>query len=561
MRTAGTNITTQPLQKTDTIDTRTYGTHNHRDLLQLLWNDDVSMQPRQLWQQADLLLREGRAGAAKAFYERLLTFPNWRLPAHLRLADLALRQQQVRLAVSHALSAYAVREPEPMLNESLCDVLMRTGELELAVQCLAMTGMEGCTDATIWASLGRMASEQSLPQHALPLLLRAQELGLQAPELDYLLGQANLYQGNAVEAERLLERCIVRNPQFGPAHRSLAKLRKQHSDSNHVERLRQTLGRMGEQHPQSPQLFYALFKEQDDLGDREAAWQALARGMQLRRAQLHYDSQADAQLFAKLIEMDMKGTVIAAEMSGPVPIFIVGMPRSGTTLLERILGAHSEVKDAGELSDFTCQMRWMCDQFGPPMLDLALVKKANDLDWQQLGQRYLQHTQWHAAGKSFYTDKLPANFLNVGFIAKALPQAKILHMVRDPMDVCFSNLKELFAMGYPHSYDQAEMADHYIRYRKLMAHWHKELPGRILDVDYAELVTMPETVARRVLSFCGLSWQDGVVDIQNRTSAVSTASSVQVREPIHRRFLAQWQPYATHLNVLQERLGAAGLLA
>ena len=519
----------------------------------------MSMQPRQLWLQAEQLQKNQGALAAKPLYQQLLNFPDWRLPAHLRLAELALSQQHVRAAVAHALAAYEVREPDPMLNEILCDVLMRTGELERAVRCLAMNGMEDCTEPTIWAALGRMASEQALPQHALPLLQQASQLGLQAAELDYLLGQANLYQGEVAEAERLLESCIARDPLHGAAHRSLAKLHKQSRDSNHIDRLRKTLARLGEQHPQSPQLFYALFKELDDIGERDAAWQALARGMQLRRAQIRYDGQADAQLFAQLIGMDMTTPEPAAEMTGPVPIFIVGMPRSGTTLLERILGAHSDVKDAGELSDFTCQLRWMCDQFGPPMLDLALAKKAEDLDWAQLGQRYLQHTQWHAAGKSFYTDKLPANFLNVGFIAKALPQAKILHMVREPMDVCFSNLKELFAMGYPHSYDQADMADHYIGYRRLMAHWHQQLPGRILDVDYAELVTTPEEVARKVLSYCGLAWQDGVIDIQNRTSAVSTASSVQVREPIHRRFLAQWQHYAAHLNVLQERLTAAGL--
>ena len=427
------------------------------------------------------------------------------------------------------------------------------------MQCLELASRLDCADATIWAALGRMASEQALPQYAAPLLQRAKALGLQSAFLDYLIGQAVLYQGRADAAEAALEECLVRDPLFGPAHRALAKLRKQDQVKNHVDRLRNVLGRMGTAHPHQPFVCYALFKELDDLGDHDAAWLALAQGMQLRRAQLQYSAEADAALFEQLQSVTFE-PVSGFEPTGPAPIFIVGMPRSGTTLLERILGSHAQVKDAGELTDFNCQLRWMCDQFGPARLDLPLAKAAMAVDWRELGQRYLEHTQWHAGDKQFYTDKLPANFLNVGFIVNALPQAKILHMTRDPMDVCFSNLKELFADAYPHSYDQTEMAQHYLRYRRLMSHWHQTFPGRVLDVDYAELVTAPDQVARDVLSFCGLPWQDNVAAIEKRSGAVATASSVQVREPIHNRFVAQWRPYAKPLQPLHDLLANAGLL-
>lgn len=520
----------------------------------------MTLHPRQLWQQAEQLQKSGGERDAIPLYEQLIPFPEWALLAHIRLADLALKLQQQRLATRHALAAYAVRQPDAAINEALCDVLMRTGELELAVQCLERAGSLDTGDATTWAALGRMASEQALPQYAAPLLQRAKTLGLQSPLLDYLLGQARQYLGNADDAEAALEECLARDPLFGPAHRALAKLRKQGQANNHVDRLRNVRDRLNAAHPFQPFVCYALFKELDDLDDCDAAWRALEQGMKLQRAQLKYNSQADAELFEQLLSVQAEPAASEPEQTGPVPIFIVGMPRSGTTLLERILGAHEQVKDAGELTDFNCQLRWMCDRFGPALLDLPLARAAMNTDWHELGQRYLDHTQWRANGRAFYTDKFPANFLNVGFIAKALPQAKILHMTRDPMDVCFSNLKELFVNAYPHSYDQSEMAQHYVQYRRLMSHWHDAFPGRVLDVDYAELVNAPERVARNVLSFCGLPWQDGVAAIENRSSAVATASSVQVREPIHNRFVAQWRSYEKQLQPLHDLLAKADQL-
>ena len=251
----------------------------------------------------------------------------------------------------------------------------------------------------------------------------------------------------------------------------------------------------------------------------------------------------------------------AGMTDGPQPIFIVGLPRSGTTLLERVLGGHPEVADAGELRDFTAQLRWMTELPGTNHPDAALVRAARGIDFAALGERYLSHTRWHARGNAFYTDKLPANFLNAGFIAQALPGARILHMARAPMDACFSNLKELFGAAYPHSYDQGEMAEHYVRYRALMAHWHAAFPGRILDVSYEALAADPERVAREVLAFCGLPWDEAVLAPEQRAGAVATASTAQVREPIHSRFVGQWRRYEGRLGPLKDRLSAGGFEA
>src|SRR5690606_42091159 len=187
--------------------------------------------------------------------------------------------------------------------------------------------------------------------------------------------------------------------------------------------------------------------------------------------------------------------------------------------LERSLGGAPEVADAGELRRFGYQARVLAGRPGPPPPDLALLQALEARDLAGLGRRYLAQTRWRAGGKRYYTDKLPANFVWLGHIARALPQARFLHLVREPMDVCFSNLKELFANAYPHSYDQVEMAGHFRRYHRLMPHWRQAFPGRVLDVEYQARVTDPERQARRGVEFLGLPWTPGVAAIERREGA------------------------------------------
>lgn len=518
--------------------------------------------PAQLtWHDAERLMQAGQSAAARARYEAIAGDPDWILPANLRLTAIALSDGRLRDAVAHALASYAAREPDPVLLEALCRQLIAVGELEAAVDCAQAPAVAQAHDPDVLAGVGKLMSEQSFPGLALPLLRRANGLGMDTPSLHYQTGLAEMYAGDLDSAGNEFERCLQADPAFAPAHRMRARLRRQTRADNHVDALHAAIARLPADAADAPPLYYALFKELDDLDRRDEAWQALETGMRLRRRQVDFDATAEARLFDHLQResADDRKRTAEADDAGPVPIFIVGMPRSGTTLLERILGAHAQVADAGELRDFTVQLRWMCDRAGGPHLDLDLAQRAGAIDMAELGRRYLSHTRWHANDKPFYTDKLPANFVHTGYIARALPQARILHMVREPMDTCFSNLKELFANAYPHSYDQAEMAGHFLRYRQLMAHWHRRYPGRILDVHYDALVAEPGRVAREVLDFCGLAWDPSVVAIEARTGVVATASSVQMREPIHPRFIGQWRRYEDRLQPLRQALAAGGI--
>jgi hypothetical protein len=244
---------------------------------------------------------------------------------------------------------------------------------------------------------------------------------------------------------------------------------------------------------------------------------------------------------------------------GRIPVFIVGMHRSGTTLLEQMLDASPQVRGVGELNDFTAAMRHATDHYCKGTLDGILVQRAATADFAEVGRRYMEGLAWRLGDERFFTDKQPANFLNAGFICRALPQAKILHLVRDPVETCFSNLRELFSGINEYSYDQRELADYFLQYRRLMAHWHAAFPGRILDVSYAALTSDPEASMRVVAAHCGIDYVPAMSDPRSSKRVVSTASSVQVRERVVRREVPKWAPYARHLEPLVRALREGGV--
>ena len=519
----------------------------------------MPIDPLQAWQEAEHLMSAGQSEPAAVRYQQLIDLDGWQSPAALRLSTLAARSGRMRDAVAFALraSAPSQQEDDAALLEALTRQLFDLGEIEAGLACAQAPALSSASDPDVLRGLGQALLSQSFPDLAETFLQRAQRIRDGGASALYLLGLAAFYLGDEAEAERAWEAALQRNPMMPPVHRLLAKLRRQTPARNHIDRLRATVARMPQGHPEAPWLHYALFKELDDLDDIEGAWQALVQGMQARRRQVAYDAVAEARLFDRLQARSVPATGVAVSTTAPTPIFIVGMPRSGTTLLEQILARHPHVQDAGELRDMLCQLRWVCDRVGGPHLDEALCVAAEQADMGLLGRRYLEKTAWRANGRAFFTDKMPANFLLVDHIARALPQARILHMVRDPMEVCFSNLKELFVDAYPHTYDQREMAAHFIRYRGLMRNWHSRHPGRILDISYEDLVRAPEAAARRVLDFCGLAWDPDVLAMGPRTSSVATASAAQVREPIHARYVGQWRRYAHHLQPMQTALDEA----
>jgi hypothetical protein len=245
-----------------------------------------------------------------------------------------------------------------------------------------------------------------------------------------------------------------------------------------------------------------------------------------------------------------------------MPIFVIGMLRSGTTLVERILSCHPQVHTAGELSNFPVAVKRVSGSQTPELIDVDTARHAGQLDWQSAGRQYLEDTRLLTGGKPRFVDKLPQNFLYAGHIARALPNASIICLRRDPMDTCLSNFRQLFSLKSSYcdySFDLLDTGRYYLLFDQLMAHWQQTMPGRILQIDYEDLVDNQEAVTRRLLAHCKLPWDDACLRFEENELPVSTASAVQVRSPMFRSSLQRWKRYEPQLRELRALLEAGGI--
>jgi len=512
-----------------------------------------------LWERAEHHLAGKRHDAARAAFEDLVALDAGHLMARLRLSTLATLQGRYRDSLAQLMAILATHPEDPYLLAMLAGMLHRLGEAAAAIECLSHKNLQAVADRSLLLEAAQLASQLEQAELANTLLDRVESLGGPDPASLYARATLQLFEGQLEGAGLALDACLVQAPRHAQAHWALSRVRRQTRDSNHIGQLKQLLS-LGPDPASAAFLGFALFKELDDTGRTDEAWQALEAGCRAKRQQLNYRVDDERAAFEFLHTVQGPAADPAVTSPGPTPIFIVGMPRTGTTLLERILGRHPDVENAGELDDFPLQLRWCANRFSKSFLDAGVLAAAQSESPALLGDRYLGHARWRARGKAGFTDKMPPNFLHVGFIARALPQARILHMTRHPMDTCFSNLKELFTEAYPYSYDLGELAAHYGRYRRLMAHWHEQFPGRVLDVSYEGLVADPVAASQRVFEHCGLQWLPECVEIETGGGRVTTASSVQVREPIHRRAVDGWRRYETQLQPLHALLARDGWL-
>ncbi len=516
----------------------------------------MSVNAQALWEEGQQHIVAGRYPAARAAFDSLLSAHPAHVPARLLQASVMLAQGEVRSAAEQLkFAAFALPNDADTIFR-VAQALVRVGETNAARACLQHPELARTRSAPSLAAMGHIGQGLGLHETALALMDRAKALGFDNPDFRYFRAIQLQFNGHNAQAQGEIEACLRMGPTFGRASLTLARLRKWTSEHNHLdfiaERLR-TVPRGTEDHAAFE---FAQYKELEDLGRYDEAFAALARGNAIMHERLKTQPGFGPEVFDGLIARFTDAPAPTHTLDGPMPIFIIGMPRSGTTLLERIIGNHSQVASAGELFDFPRQLRWTADRHGHPLVDADLLARSHDLDYALLGRRYLEQSQWRAGGKAFYVDKLPPNYLLAGFIARALPQAKILHMVRDPMDLCFSNYRALFGDSFPYSYDLVTLAEHHRHYRRLMAHWHTTMPGRIHDVDYSGLVTDTEATARALLAHCGLAFEPACLDTAGNAAPVATLSTAQVREPIHARAIGEWHRYAAQLAPLRDRLDA-----
>lgn len=380
----------------------------------------------------------------------------------------------------------------------------------------------------------------------------------------YRFNHANslVHAGDIDGAERELEACIALDATYWKAHLSLAQLRKQTPGCDHVERLQRLLPQ-AQGNPEG-ELFVnlALSKELEDLGDYKPAFEHLVGGKNAVRRVRSYTSAADDALFGAIREAFPGQVPASAGYDSREPIFVMGMPRTGTTLVDRILSSHPDVHSAGELPNFGVALKRASGSRTGQMLDIDTVSRSSRLDWKRLGEQYVRSTRPATTGHPHFVDKLPHNFLYAGFIAAALPSARLICLRRDPMDTCLSNFRQLFALDsryYDYSFDLLDTGRYFVQFDRLMSFWQKALPGRILEVSYEDLVENQESSTRALLDFCGLSWNDTCLRFEENEAPVATASAVQVRSRIYRSAVRRWKRYEPQLVELRELLERAGI--
>ncbi|PWK92461.1 tetratricopeptide repeat-containing sulfotransferase family protein [Fulvimonas soli] len=520
----------------------------------------LSASPAALQQRIRQSLEAGKLEEAQAALESLIALEPANTDALIELADIMFKRGRFR-ASSRPLLQAARRLPRnaPLILE-LVQHLIARGEIVVARACLTLLAQAPDPPSELLVAQARMRFSLGELDEALALMRQAIRAGADAPGELHLYAMLLQFGGALGEAGAVLERCLERWPHFGDAAMVLVNLRKQKPESNRLAWLDEQLGRLpdasaGPDHAFNRAEFeYARFKTLDDLGRHNEAWDSLARCNALMHALNPYDADAEEAVTSALIAMPAVSAPVTA-FEGPTPIFIVGMPRSGTTLLDRMLSSHSRITSAGEIIEFWRQLHWVAD-VKPARAEglLRLIERSADIDYREVGARYLQQTQWRAQGRAYYIDKLPANIQMVAFIRRALPHAPILHMVRDPMDTCFSNFKAMFGNVSPYSYELGALAHYYRQYSRLVQHWRATLPGAMLEIPYAMLVQDPQTTLSRVLARCGLDVEQACLRPERNTTPVATPSSPQVRESIHTRGIGQWRSYARQLEPLRQAL-------
>ncbi|QQN73744.1 sulfotransferase [Croceicoccus sp. YJ47] len=368
----------------------------------------------------------------------------------------------------------------------------------------------------------------------------------------YNLAAALGFTGAVEDARVHYEHVLEIDPENGRTHYALAILSRQTRSDNHVDRLKIALG-AARSEDDALRIRYALAKELEDLGEVEA-FRHLADANARHARNIRYDFAQDAAIFDAIEECfaDGGGHGAGQPMGSRAPLFVVGMPRTGTTLVDRILSSHPDVVSAGELQAMPLGVKRLSQTASRVIIDPDTIRARRHIDPAQLASRYMAQAQHHRMDDTRrFVDKLPANFLYIGHIARSFPDAPIVCLRRNPMDTVWSNFKNLFASRspyYAYSYDLMATARYYARFDRLMRFWDRVFPGRILQLSYEALVTAQEASTRELLSFCGLEWDAACLSFHENKAAVATPSAAQVRRPINSDGMGKWRTHAAALE-------------
>ena len=466
-----------------------------------------------------------RDAAAEGLLRRLLSVaPDFSL-AYSDYAHFLLARSRFQEAVAMLEGAVALRPDDANLHFALADSLSVVGR-----------------------------SSEALAAYEKVLELRPDDPGA-------LLGRGHMLRihGRRDESIAAYRRCAALRPDVGEAWWSLATFRGLAFTDAERETLRERLDTAEPAADSAIALEFAMARSCEQQQNYEQAWLHYTAANAAKRRTVAYDPvETETQHDARIRVFDqrlLERSLLPAADRGVRPIFITGVPRSGSTLLEQILSSHGDVEGCGELPYvIMLSARFGKERSGGPTYPDAAASLSAD-EWRSLGDEYLRHARAHrSAGTPCFVDKMPANFGHLGFIRMMLPEAVFIDARRNPLDACVANYRQLFAQGKNQSYDLAELGDYYLEYLRIMEHWERVMPGRILTVHYEQVVSDLEAQVRRLLAHCGLPFDERCLLFHENRRRVNTASSEQVREPIYADAVGYWKHYESKLDELREIL-------
>ena len=539
---------------------------------------------------ASALAKLGRADEAQGAHQQFLKLSP--IAATLVEADQLLREGD-RARAEEVCNELLKREPE---NTHVLRMLARIASdderLVVAEELLRRIIEQSPNEYLPYKELGRFLIEQSRFVEAIELFEKAVSLNssivdnyrllgdalavvgrcadalasyrhvllLRPDEPHALAGQGHMLRiaGNRDEAVASYEKCTLVQPELGDAWWNLASLKGYSLSDEQVQTIQSQITSSEVGDDSEIGMRFALARASESRGDFETAWKNYSLGNSLKRVQINYDPVQTEQMHDAIIE-NFTGTFLDRGLPDqaptPKPIFILGLPRSGSTLIEQILASHSMVEGAGELPYVVMLSSSLGSQQPDGLRYPQVVIDLSNTQFKSLGQAYIYHSGVHRRlDQPYFTDKMPANFSHVGLIHMMLPHAKIIDTRRHPMATCVANFRQLYAQGKNQTYDLIEFAEYYLEYCRIMDHWQKVLPGRVLRVQYEDVVADLEGQTRRILEYCELPWEETCLEFHKNTRAVNTVSAEQVREPIYTGAVEFWKHYESQLEPIREIL-------
>lgn len=482
------------------------------------------------------------------------------------LSVISTKTGKMKVAINSALKAIDCSPQEPKYYFALAGCYLQIQLFEPAKKALehCRTLLSENSDSQDWDKLGELFYRSSELEKAIEAHQMAIKVNPESYSSMNQLAALLRFEGKIEQAEELYIQVLKLHPANAQACYNLSQLRRYTEASTQIELFKNCKSLLDKDINGQIQIQYALGKVYEDSGNFEQSLQSYMAGAQIKRQQSPYTAERDQKFMQTVISYfeNLHLELPEPPTSTQQPVFVVGLPRTGTTLVERILASHPAVVSGDELNALPMALLEAGGKSlaaGMDGLDDIWVSNVNPENFPAIGKRYLELASNYVGDANIFVDKLPYNFLYCGFILHALPNARIVHVNRNPFDAAVSNFKMLFNRGYEYSYTWKDIASFISNYKNLMNSWQELFPGKIFELNYEALVEDQEGVTRKLLEYTGLDWNEACLNFHQNKTATHTASASQVREPLHSRSIGYWRNYEPMLPELINEFANYGI--